>query len=89
MFGAIIAAVAGAVIGGAVNGAVAYKTTQDKSKAYSKAAEDVKAAAEKLKINKREIYDALVYSHTLALKFAQEQRKSFSDFETTYINYDR
>lgn len=47
MFSMIIAAVAGAVIGGAVNGAVAYKTTQDKSKAYSKAAEDVKAAAEK------------------------------------------
>ncbi|MBO5116878.1 MAG: histidinol dehydrogenase, partial [Treponema sp.] len=44
--------------------------------------EELKAAAEKLKINKREIYDALVYSHTLALKFAQEQRKSFSDFET-------
>ena len=35
--------------------------------------EELKAAAEKLKINKREIYDALVYSHTLALKFAQEE----------------
>lgn len=44
--------------------------------------ETLKAAAEKLKIQKREIYDALVYSHDLALKFATKQRESFSDFET-------
>jgi len=44
--------------------------------------EELQAAAENLKINKREIYDALVYSHDLALRFAKEQRKSFADFET-------
>lgn len=43
--------------------------------------EELKAAAEKLKIQKRDIYDALVYSHDLALKFANLQRKSFKDFE--------
>ena len=43
--------------------------------------EDLMAAAEKLKINNREVYDAIVYSHDLALKFAKLQRKSFSDFE--------
>lgn len=43
----IIAAVAGAVIGGAVNGVVAAKSTNDKVSAYRKAAEDVKAAANK------------------------------------------
>ena len=42
---------------------------------------DLKAAAEKLKIEKRDVYDAIVYSHELALKFAKMQRKSFNDFE--------
>ncbi|MCQ2575908.1 MAG: histidinol dehydrogenase [Treponema sp.] len=43
--------------------------------------EELKAAAEKLKINNREVYDAIVYSHDLALKFAKLQRESFTDFE--------
>lgn len=43
--------------------------------------EELKAAAEKLKIEKRDVYDAIVYSHELALKFAKMQRKSFNDFE--------
>lgn len=44
--------------------------------------EELKAAAEKFKIEKREVYDALVYSHDLALRFAKQQRESFTDFET-------
>jgi len=43
--------------------------------------EELKAAAEKLRIQKRDVYDALVYSHDLALKFAKKQRESFTDFE--------
>lgn len=43
--------------------------------------EELKAAADKLKIEKRDVYDAIVYSHDLALKFAKLQRKSFTDFE--------
>lgn len=43
--------------------------------------EELKKAAEKLKLEKRDIYDAIVYSHDLALKFAKLQRKSFTDFE--------
>ncbi|MCR4947741.1 MAG: histidinol dehydrogenase [Treponema sp.] len=43
--------------------------------------EELKAAAEKLKIEKRDVYDAIVYSHDLALRFAKLQRKSFKDFE--------
>lgn len=43
--------------------------------------EELKAAAEKLRLEKRDIYDAIVYSHDLALKFAKLQRKSFKDFE--------
>lgn len=43
--------------------------------------EELKAAAEKLKIHNREVYDALVYSHELAFKFATKQKESFSDFE--------
>ncbi len=43
--------------------------------------EELKAAAEKLRLEKRDIYDAIVYSHDLALKFANLQRKSFKDFE--------
>lgn len=42
---------------------------------------ELKAAAEKLKIEKRDVYDALVYSHELALRFAKLQKKSFKDFE--------
>lgn len=43
--------------------------------------EELRAAAEKLKIEKRDVYDAIVYSHDLALRFAGMQRKSFTDFE--------
>lgn len=43
--------------------------------------EELKNAAEKLKIQKRDEYDAIVYSHDLALRFAKLQRKSFKDFE--------
>lgn len=43
--------------------------------------EELKAAAEKLKIQKRDVYDALVYSHDLALKFAKLQKNTFTDFE--------
>ncbi|MCR5254236.1 MAG: histidinol dehydrogenase [Treponema sp.] len=42
---------------------------------------ELKAAAEKLMIQNRDLYDALVYSHTLALDFAKKQRESFKDFE--------
>ena len=42
--------------------------------------EELKAAAEKLKLEKRDVYDAIVYSHDLALTFAKLQRKSFKDF---------
>ena len=38
-------------------------------------------AAEKLKIEKRDVYDAIVYSHDLALRFATMQKNSFTDFE--------
>ena len=48
--------------------------------------EELKAAAEKLMIQNRDIYDALVYSHTLALEFAKKQRESFTDFETELTN---
>lgn len=43
--------------------------------------EDLKAAAEKMMNKKREVYDSLVYSHELALRFAKKQKESFSDFE--------
>ena len=43
--------------------------------------EELKAATEKLRTEKRDIYDAIVYSHELALKFAKLQKKSFVDFE--------
>ena len=36
--------------------------------------EELKAAAEKLKIEKRDVYDAIVYSHDLALRFATKQK---------------
>ena len=40
--------------------------------------EELKAAAEKFKIQKRDVYDALVYSHDLALKFAKKHFKFFA-----------
>lgn len=42
---------------------------------------DLKNAAEKLKREKPETYDAICYSHELALKFALKQKESFNDFE--------
>lgn len=44
--------------------------------------EDLKKAAEKLQLENREVYDAIVYSHDLAFRFAKQQKKSFNDFET-------
>lgn len=43
--------------------------------------EELKQAAENLKIQKRDVYDAIVYSHELALQFATLQRKSMVDFK--------
>lgn len=43
--------------------------------------EELKKAAEKLQLNNRDVYDAIVYSHDLALRFAKKQRDSFIDFE--------
>jgi histidinol dehydrogenase len=43
---------------------------------------EVQAAAEKMKKEKPEIYESLVYSHDLALRFALKQKESFNDFET-------
>lgn len=42
---------------------------------------DLKSAAEKLKSENPDTYDAICYSHELALKFAKRQRESFDDFE--------
>ena len=42
---------------------------------------ELKAAAEKLKREKPNLYKAIEYSHELALKFAKKQRESFDDFE--------
>ncbi|MCR5613504.1 histidinol dehydrogenase [Treponema sp.] len=42
---------------------------------------ELKAAADKLKTEKPDIYNAIVYSHDLAYKFALRQKKSFDDFE--------
>lgn len=42
---------------------------------------ELKAAAEKLQKEKPEIYNAICYSHELALKFALRQKSSFDDFE--------
>lgn len=42
---------------------------------------DLKAAAEKLKREKPDLYDAILYSRDLALKFATKQKASFDDFE--------
>ncbi len=43
--------------------------------------EDLREAAEDLKKNDRKLYDALCYSHDLALRFAKKQKESFDDFE--------
>ncbi len=42
---------------------------------------ELKAAAEKLKKEHPDTYNAICYSHELALKFALKQKKSFNDFE--------
>ena len=43
---------------------------------------ELKAAAEKLEKEKPDLYKSLLYSHDLALEFAEAQRKTFTDFET-------
>lgn len=42
---------------------------------------DLKNAADKLKKENPKTYDAICYSHELALKFALKQKESFNDFE--------
>lgn len=42
---------------------------------------ELKAAAVRMKAEKPEIYNSLVYSHDLALRFALRQKDSFDDFE--------
>ncbi len=44
--------------------------------------EELKAAANKMQKNNPKLYEALCYSHDLALKFAKKQRESFNNFET-------
>ena len=48
---------------------------------FEVAFEELKAAADKLHKENPDVYNAIVYSHDMALRFAKEQRKSFSDFE--------
>jgi histidinol dehydrogenase len=43
--------------------------------------EELEAAASRMKKEKPEIYDSLVYSFDLALRFARRQKESFNDFE--------
>lgn len=43
--------------------------------------EDLKACAEKLQRENPKLYDAICYSHDLALRFAKKQCECFSDFE--------
>ena len=43
---------------------------------------ELKAAADKMRREKPDLYKALEYSHDLALRFAKRQRESFDDFET-------
>lgn len=43
--------------------------------------DELRAAAEKLQKQNPDVYDAICYSHELAYKFAQRQKKSFDDFE--------
>ena len=49
--------------------------------AFEIAAADIQAAAQKLKAQNPKLYDALCYSRDLALRFAQKQKESFTDFE--------
>jgi histidinol dehydrogenase len=49
------------------------------------AAEDIKAAGEKMKAEQGELYDSLCYSRDLALRFAQKQRENFADFEEELV----
>lgn len=60
-----------------------YGTKFDVSspKTYEIPAEELKAAAEKLHKKNPDVYNAIMYSHDLAIRFAKEQRKSFKDFE--------
>ncbi len=44
--------------------------------------EELKAAAGKMQKNNPKLYEALCYSHDLALKFAKKQCESFNNFET-------
>lgn len=43
---------------------------------------ELKAAAEKMQRENPDLYNAISYSHDLALRFAKKQRESFDDFET-------
>ena len=43
--------------------------------------EELRAAAEKLRLENPDLYKAIEYSHDLALQFAKKQRESFDDFE--------
>lgn len=43
--------------------------------------DDAKRAAETLKTEKREVYDALLYARDLIFRFAQKQKECFYDFE--------
>ena len=47
--------------------------------------EELKAAAERLKAEHPETYNAICYSHDLALKFALRQKDSFDDFEIELV----
>ena len=49
---------------------------------------ELKAAAEKLHKEHPETYDAICYSHDLAMKFALCQKNSFDDFEVELVNCD-
>ena len=42
---------------------------------------DLERAAKKMQDENPALYDSLVYSHDLALRFAKKQRECFSDFE--------
>lgn len=42
---------------------------------------ELKAAADKMRREKPDLYKAIEYSHNLALRFARRQRESFDDFE--------
>lgn len=44
--------------------------------------EELRRAADNLKQKNPDLYNALEYSHDLALRFAKKQRESFDDFET-------